>query len=113
MTRARQSDLDDLRDALAQIRSLPGLTERAPGVFWLRRTPFMHFHTTRPPRRVHAKVGPTWGREIVLPLGASRAARAAFVKEIRKRYETCLELQQGARRRARPRPRRGGPSAGS
>jgi len=90
MPRARRADLSDLRDALATIRTLPGLVERAPGVFWLHRVPFMHFHTARPPRRVHAKKGTDWGAEIILPIGAGPAARAVFVKEIRARYDACL-----------------------
>ena len=102
MPRARRADLSDLGDALARIRALPGLTERAPGVFYLRRAPFMHFHTARPPRRVHAKNGPDWGVEIVLPIGASRAARAAFVKEIRARYRACL-ASRATRRPPSPR----------
>ena len=104
MPRARRSDLNDLSDALALIRALPGLTERAPGVFWLHRVPFMHFHTARPPRRVHAKKGARWGDEIVLPVGAGRAARAAFVNEIRARYEACLAARDATRRRSAPRP---------
>src|SRR5207253_4176858 len=103
MARNRPNDLRDLRDALARIRTLPGLTERAPGVFWLHRTPFLHFHTRRPPRRVHAKNGAGWGAEIVLPFGAGRAARAAFVREIRARYAACL-LSQVPRRRHRGAP---------
>ncbi|PYN21009.1 MAG: hypothetical protein DMD76_22770, partial [Candidatus Rokuibacteriota bacterium] len=67
MGRARPNDLRDLHDALREIRALPGLSEPRPGVFWLRRTPFLHFHTTGDFRRAHAKVGRTWGREIVLP----------------------------------------------
>ena len=99
MPRARPSDLSDLRDALARIRALPGLTERAPGVFWLHRTPFMHFHTARPPRRVHAKDGHDWGAEIVLPVGATRSQRAAFVREIRARYAACVASRGVASRR--------------
>jgi len=91
MGHARPKDLHDLRDALAVIRALPGLTERAPGVFWLRRTPFLHFHTTGDYRRAHAKAGRTWGREIVLPLAASRKVKEAFVREIRARYKACLQ----------------------
>lgn len=98
MPRARRADLSDLDDALATIRALPGLIERAPGVFWLHRVPFMHFHTTRPPRRVHAKNGKNWGAEILLPMGAGRAARAAFVREIRARYEACLASRATRRR---------------
>jgi hypothetical protein len=101
MTRARSADLRDVRDALARIRALPGLTERAPGVFWLGRTPFMHFHTRRAPRRVHAKNGRTWGAEIVLPVGAGRAAREAFVREIRARYAACVAWRPQAPPRRR------------
>src|SRR5262249_49515120 len=101
------SPLDDLRDAPAGIGPLPGVIERAPGVFWLHRIPFMHFHTARPPRRVHAKRGARWGAEIVLPVGAGRAVRAAFVKEIRARYEACLAARGATRRpSARRRSRR-------
>jgi hypothetical protein len=98
MPRARRADLVDLRDALATIRALPGLTERSPGVFWLRGAPFMHFHTARAPRRVHARNGTGWGAEIVLPVGADRATRAAFVTEIRARYEACLASRATRRR---------------
>jgi hypothetical protein len=101
MPRARPTDLRDLRDALARIRALPGLIERGPGVFWLGRTPFMHFHTRRAPRRVHAKNGRTWGAEIVLPVGAGRAAREAFVREIRGRYAACVARRPRPRRRRR------------
>jgi len=100
MPRAIRADLDDLRTELAQIRMLPGVTERAAGVFWLRGTPFLHFHTRRPPRRVHAKAGRTWGSEIALPFGAGRGARAAFVREIRIRHAACLAADT-ARRAAR------------
>ena len=99
MGHARANDLRDLRDALDAIRALPGLSERRPGVFWLRRTPFLHFHTTGDFRRAHAKVGRTWGAEIVLPFGASRKVRSAFVKEIRARHAACLQVQQRGRQR--------------
>src|SRR6267378_3707854 len=108
MGHARANDLRDLHDALAQIRALPGVSERRPGVFWLRQTPFLHFHTTGDFRRAHAKIGSVWGPEIVLPFGASRAARAAFVREIRARYDACVAAQPRprGRRRATPEPRR-------
>jgi len=101
MGHAGPNHLRDLRDALREIRALPGLSEPRPGVFWLRRTPFLHFHTTGDFRRAHAKVGRTWGPEIVLPFGASRKIRAAFVKEIRARHAACLEVQKRPRRRGR------------
>jgi len=104
MGHARANDLRDLRDALAEIRALPGVSERRPGVFWLRQTPFLHFHTTGDFRRAHAKIGSVWGPEIVLPFGASRAARAAFLREIRARYDACVAAQPRPRGRRRATP---------
>src|SRR5204863_9247990 len=94
MARNRPNDLRDLRDALARIRTLPGLTERAPGVFWLRRTPFMHFHTTRPPRRVNAKNGRGWIADIVLMDWSTISQPSEFVLEIRARYDACVASQE-------------------
>jgi hypothetical protein len=99
MPRNRTSDLRDVHDVLARIRALPGVTERAPGVFWLHRTPFMHFHTARPPRRVHVKNGRDWGAEIILPVGATRSQRAAFVREVRARWAACEARRSVSSRR--------------
>jgi len=104
MGHARANDLRDLRDALAEIRALPGVSEQRPGVFWLRRTPFLHFHTTGDFRRAHAKIGRVWGPEIILPFGATRAARGAFLKEIRARYKACVAAPPRPRGRRRATP---------
>jgi hypothetical protein len=90
MAHARPADLRDLGEVLARIRALPGVRERRPGVFWLRGTPFLHFHTTGDFRRAHAKRGRTWGPEIVLPFDPSVRAKAAFLREVRARHEACL-----------------------
>jgi hypothetical protein len=90
MGHARNKDLRDIDDVLARIRALPGVTERSRGVFYLRRAPFLHFHTTREIRYVHAKIGATWGPEIPLPFDASRSLKAAFMKEVRARHKACL-----------------------
>jgi len=44
MRHARDSDLDRLEDLLAQLRSLPGLTEKKRGVFYRKSRAFLHFH---------------------------------------------------------------------
>lgn len=36
--------LGDLKSCLAAIRELPEIVELKPGIFYLRRTPFLHFH---------------------------------------------------------------------
>jgi hypothetical protein len=91
MGHARPKDFSDIDDVLARIRALPGVTERSRGVFYLRRAPFLHFHTTAEARYAHAKIGATWGPEIPLPFDAGRPLKAAFMKEVRARHQACLK----------------------
>ena len=91
MGHARTKELRDIDDVLARIRALPGVAERSRGVFYLRRAPFLHFHTTRETRYAHAKIGPAWGPEIPLPFDASRPLKAAFMKEVRARHRACVK----------------------
>jgi hypothetical protein len=44
MRHARDQDLDRIDDLLAQIRALPGLTEKKRGVFYRKSKAFLHFH---------------------------------------------------------------------
>lgn len=44
MRHARPEDLDRLEDVLAQLRALPGLTEKARGTFYRKSRAFLHFH---------------------------------------------------------------------
>jgi hypothetical protein len=44
MRHARDEDLDRLEPLLAQLRALPGLTERKRGTFYRKSRAFLHFH---------------------------------------------------------------------
>lgn len=44
MRHARDTDLDRLDHLLAQLRTLPGLTEKKRGVFYRKSRAFLHFH---------------------------------------------------------------------
>ena len=44
MRHARDQDLDQLEDLLAQLRELPGLIEKKRGVFYRNSKSFLHFH---------------------------------------------------------------------
>src|SRR5467141_2848192 len=104
MGHARANDLRDLRDELAEIRARAGGERAATGRVLAATDAFLHFHTTGDFRRAHAKIGRVWGPEIVLPFGASRAARAAFLREIRARYDACVSAQPLPRGRRRATP---------
>ena len=44
MKHAGEKALDELSRLVEQIQRLPGLTERSPGSFYVRRIGFLHFH---------------------------------------------------------------------
>lgn len=44
MRHARGEALDRLEPTLAQIRALPGLTEKSRGIFYRKARAFLHFH---------------------------------------------------------------------
>lgn len=89
MGHTRREDLLDIADVLEEVRALPGVLERSPGVFYLGRSPFLHFHTKAGARWADARDGREWGEEMPLPFGSPRRAKATFVAEVRRRYGAC------------------------
>ena len=80
-------ELGDLKAEFDEIRTWPNINEPSPGVFYIKRVAFLHFHIDRDRRRwADARDGDDWGSEIDLPLGSSRTARQAFLREVRRRY---------------------------
>ena len=92
MGHARYAELRDIHDVLEEIRRLPAISEPAPGIFYLRRVPFLHFHTKPGVRWADAKVGSIWGPEIPIPLGAGPREKSAFLLEVRRRHESRVAL---------------------
>jgi hypothetical protein len=80
--------LADLAGILDEIRAWPAIREPSPGVFYWKRTPFLHFHVNRDGRRwADARSGTVWGPEIDIPEPASAAAQRRFLREVRRRYD--------------------------
>jgi hypothetical protein len=97
---------------LAAIRALPGTQEKRPGIFYIRRVPFLHFHVRGDDRWADAKIGTVWGPKIPLPFDAGARARSAFVREARARYAACAATgTRSSRRPSRVGSRRGTRSA--
>lgn len=81
--------LGDLRDCFDEIRSWPDVREPSPGVFYRKRTPFLHFHVDKSGRRwADIREGADWGAEVDVPVDASRAIKQRFLREARRRYAT-------------------------
>jgi hypothetical protein len=79
--------LADLKPVLDEVRGWPGVREASPGVFYVKRTPFLHFHVNREGRRwADARSGKDWGAEIDVPEPASATAQRGFLREVRRRY---------------------------
>jgi hypothetical protein len=78
--------LDDLTGVFAAIRAWPGVVEKTRGVFYVRRTPFLHFHQTAAGvRRADVKGEAGWiSIELPRPLSAARQRR--FLRTLRTQF---------------------------
>jgi hypothetical protein len=90
MGHASHEDLLDLEDVFCELRKLPGIAERSRGVFYLKRIPFLHFHTKDGERWADAKVGTRWGPEIPIPFQSGPRARQRFLKTVTDRYKSLI-----------------------
>jgi hypothetical protein len=84
--------LDDLTDLLDEVRSWTGVIEKKPGVFYVRREPFLHFHLVEGARRRADVKGRAGWVQLDLPRPASAARRQALRRQLRIRYR-----EKGAR----------------
>ena len=82
MSRCPAGLLDDLDDLLAEVRGWPGVVEKSPGVFYLRRRAFLHFHALGGARRADVR-GPADWIELPLPEPLSATRRRAFLRTVR------------------------------
>jgi hypothetical protein len=81
MRHARDADLDRLEDLLAQLRTLPGLTEKKRGVFYRKSRAFLHFHED--PKGMFADISDPDERIDV----TEAAGQAALMKAARERFK--------------------------
>ena len=83
--------LADLVAVLAEVRGWAGVREDKPGVFYVRRQPFLHFHLMKDGRRRgDIKTSEGWmSLDLPLPLSATR--REALQRELRRRYRHASE----------------------
>ena len=91
MGHARFEELRDLEDVLEGIRALAGVDERSPGIFYLHRSPFLHFHTKDGRRWADVKAGTEWGSEIAIPFDCPSRAKASFLREVCARHRATVD----------------------
>ena len=78
--------LADLGDLLAEVRTWPGVIEKRPAVFYLRREPFLHFHLFPGPRRRADVKGDAGWFQVELPSKVTDRTRRALSRELRRCY---------------------------
>jgi hypothetical protein len=81
-------DLQDVRDILDEVRTWEHINEKSPNSFYYRSRAFLHFHDKNGARWADVIDGKKWGKELALPIGASTRQKAAFLKEVTRRYKT-------------------------
>jgi hypothetical protein len=75
--------LDDLADVFAEIRTWAGVVEKEPGVFSVRREPFLHFHVVDGGRRGADVEGGTDWVQLFLPHPIAATRRRALLRRLR------------------------------
>jgi len=78
--------LDDLSDVLAEVRSWAGVKEQSPGVFYVRRRPFLHFHLLKSGRRCGDIKGSRGWVSLDLPRPISATRRLSLRRRLRAHY---------------------------
>jgi hypothetical protein len=86
MAHCPPDQLDDLGPLLAELRTWPGVVEKTPGVFYVRRQPFLHFHLVQGGRRRADVKGRAGWVQVDLPRPASGARCRALLRELQARY---------------------------
>ena len=79
MRHATTETLRKLEPLLRELRSVPGLVERRPGIFYRKSKAFLHFHED--PSGLHADV--RFGEEFERVRAESRVERKALVTRVR------------------------------
>ena len=100
MARCPADLLDDLADLFAEIRDWPGVIQKAPGVFYVGRQPFLHFHRQADGgRRADVKGADGWV-PFELPHPISVGRRRAFLRGLRRHHGRTLPSNSGTPRSA-------------
>jgi hypothetical protein len=86
MARCPPNLLDDIVALLAEVRAWPGVVEKSPGVLYVRRQPFLHFHLIKGDRRRADVKGRSGWTSLELPRPISAAKRRALRRLLCARY---------------------------
>jgi hypothetical protein len=85
------TSLRDLAGCLDQVRGWPDVREPRPGVFYVKRTAFLHFHVGADGARwADVRDGATWREGIAIGARPGAAERRRFLRIIHRCYRTTV-----------------------
>lgn len=87
MAHTTAEKLKDLHAQLESIRKWIGIKEKSHGVFYIKSTPFLHFHDKDGKRWADVRAGKQWGTPLEIPFDATAKEKEQFLQEVRARYE--------------------------
>jgi hypothetical protein len=87
--------LDDLAGLFAEVRGWPGVIEKTRGVFYVRRSPFLHFHRQADGRRRADVKGSRGWLPFDLPRPLSPTRQCSFLRELRRQHAAALAQYSG------------------
>lgn len=84
--------LADLEEVLARVRTFEHVVEKSPGVFYVKRLPFLHFHVNKDGDRwADCRRGKSWGPPLPIHPPSTAAARKAFLKAVTEYHAATLD----------------------
>jgi len=85
MGHTKPENLLDISAELRAVRHLDSIEERKPGIFYLKRIPFLHFHDKDGKRWADIKTTMGW-KQIDLNFKATASSRRRFLADVRRAY---------------------------
>lgn len=91
MAHCPPENLSDIAKVLEQLRALPAVVEKKPGIFYIKSDGFLHFHLKDARRYAHVKTAKrgSW-QEVPLDFDATAAAQKAFIAAVKKLHAAYL-----------------------
>lgn len=79
MAHTKPENLHDIAPLLAELADLPGVTQKKPGIFYVKSISFLHFHDKDGVRWADVKDAGGWS-QVSLDFGAGKAAQAKLLR---------------------------------
>ena len=92
MAHCPETDLQDLKDILAQVSLWKGIKTKRLGIYYFKSKGFLHFHIKGQERWADVRGKSAHFEKLPLPLGASASQKEDFIKEIAAHYQALLPV---------------------